>query len=410
MIVPGIAEFLLSIFLLLLLELAGNSIWMQERGFQAELDDIKERGLFRQLRMVSSGVGSKVRIEGREKIVFCSNNYLGLAEHPQIIQAIKAGLDRWGFGAGASRLISGHTEVHVRLEKRLAALFHKEAALIFPSGYQANLSVLSTLAGEGDLIVTDKLVHASLLDGARISGAAVRTFPHKQTDKLQRLLAGGNFDKAIIVTDSLFSMDGDFADLKELVEIKKKYNALLFVDEAHAFGCVGPDGLGWASETGVLDDVDIYIVTFSKALGGAGGAVVCSQTIADYLINRARGFIYSTAIPAVACLAAEAALDVAAAEPERQDRLWENADYLRRRFRELDLNLGATQSYIIPVILGSAEKAVAVSQQLFDQGFLVPAIRPPTVPLASSRLRVSVMNEHTDEDRDNLIRALQRIL
>ena len=385
-------------------------MFMQDQSFQTELDALRRQGLFRQMRTVSTAAGRMVSVQGREKIVFCSNNYLGLANHPQIIQAVKAGLDRWGFGAGASRLLSGNTEIHERVQGRLAQLFHKEAALIFPSGYQANLSVLSTLAGEGDLIVMDKLVHASLIDGARASGAAVRTYPHKQTDKLKRLLEGGKFDRAIIVTDSLFSMDGDFADLKELVEIKKKYNALLLVDEAHAFGCVGPDGLGWAAETGVLDEVDIYIVTFSKALGDAGGAVVCSQTAAEYLINRARGFIYSTAIPVVSCLAAEAALDVVAAETERRERLWENAQYLRHRFREMDLNLGATQSYIIPIILGSAEKAVAVSQQLFDQGFLVPAIRPPTVPPASSRLRVSVMNEHTYDDMNSLIHALRQIL
>ena len=204
-------------------------------------------------------------------------------------------------------------------------------------------------------------------------------------------------------------MDGDFADLKELIEIKQKYNALLLVDEAHAFGCVGPNGLGWAAETGVLDEVDIYIVTFSKALGGTGGAVVCSQTAADYLINRARGFIYSTAIPVVSCLAAEAALDVIAAETERRERVWENAQYLRRRLREMDLNLGATQSYIIPIILGTAEQAMAVSQQLFDQGLLVPAIRPPTVPATSSRLRISVMTDHTKEDLENLCGALKRL-
>jgi len=382
------------------------NMFMQDQNFQTELDELKRRGLFRQMRMVSSAAGRMVKIQGREKIVFCSNNYLGLANHQQIIQTVKTGLDRWGFGVGASRLLSGNTEIHERVQGRLAQLFRKEAALIFPSGYQANLSVLSTLTGQGDLIVMDKLVHASLIDGARASGAMVRTYPHKQTDKLQRLLAGGKFDKAIIVTDSLFSMDGDFADLKELVEIKKKYNALLLVDEAHAFGCVGPDGLGWAAETGVLDEVDIYIVTFSKALGGAGGAVVCSQTAADYLINRARGFIYSTAIPVVSCLAAEAALDVVAAETERRERLWENAKYLRRRFREMNLNLGATESYIIPIILGSAEKTMAVAQQLFNQGFLVPAIRTPTVPADSSRLRISVMSDHTKEDLKNLCGAL----
>lgn len=376
--------------------------------FQDELNHRKQQGLFRQLQSVSSAAGRRIRIAGQEKIVFCSNNYLGLANHPSIIQAAKEGLDQWGVGAGASRLVSGNTDVHERVQARLAQLFRKEAALIFPSGYQANFSVLSTLAGEGDLIVMDKLVHASLIDGALASGAAVRSYRHNQFAKLQRLLEGGQFDNAIIVTDSLFSMDGDFADLKELVEIKKKYNALLLVDEAHAFGCVGRDGLGWAAESGVLDEIDIYTVTFSKALGAAGGVVICSQTVADYLINHARGFMYSTAIPAVICLAADVALDVISAEPERRQRLWENAAYLRQRFQELNLNLGETQSYIIPIILGSAEKAMAASRQLFDLNMLVPGIRPPTVPVDSSRLRISVMSEHSREDMDSLCQALKR--
>lgn len=387
-----------------------TSIGMQESDFREKLDILKQQGLYRQLRAVSSAAGRVVRMQGRPAIAFCSNNYLGLAHHPKIIQAVKAGLDSWGFGAGASRLLSGTTDIHERVQARLAKAFHKQAALIFPSGYQANVSVLGTLAGAGDLIVMDKLVHASLIDGARASGATVRTYPHKQFDKLQRLLERGKFDNALLVTDSLFSMDGDFADLKALVEIKKNYNALLMVDEAHAFGCVGCDGLGGAAKAGVLDEVDIYTVTFSKALGGVGGAVVCSQAVADYLIQCARGFIYSTAIPSVVCLGAEAALDVVSGEPERREQLWQQADFLRRSFRDMGLNIGDTQSYIIPVILGSVEKTMMVSRHLLDRGFLVPGIRPPTVPPDSARLRVSVMSEHTREDLENLCEALKQIL
>jgi len=376
---------------------------------QTELDELRRLGLYRTIQTASSAANRTVTIQGREKIVFGSNNYLGLASHPEILESIKLGLTTWGFGAGSSHLLSGHTEVHERLEDRLAALLHKEAALIFPSGYQANLSVLGALAGEGDLIVMDKLVHASLIDGARASGAAVRTYPHKQTDKLKRLLDEGKYDKAIIVTDSLFSMDGDFANLEELVEIKNKYGVLLLVDEAHAFGCAGPDGLGWAAETGVLDEVDIAIITFSKALGGAGGGVVCSRTVADYLINRARGFIYSTAIPAIHCLAVETALDLIAAEPERRKQLWENCEYLRKQLQENSFNVGLCRSYIVPILLGTPEKVMATSQQLFAQGLWVPGIRPPTVPPGASRLRISITSEHTQEDLEQLIRGLQQI-
>lgn len=358
------------------------------------------------MRTVGSAAGRTVQIEGARKLVFCSNNYLSLANHPDIIAAVKKGLDEWGFGPGASRLISGNTEVHEGLERRLARMFAKEACLIFPSGYATNLAVLSTLVGPGDLIAIDKLVHASLIDGAQASGADVRTWPHGQTEKLKRLLQRGQYKQAFVVTDSLFSMDGDRAPLPELVDIKRRYGAMLMVDEAHAFGCIGPEGKGCAAEAQVLHEVDIMVATFSKALGGAGGFVVCEQLIADYLINRARGFIYTTGIPAVNCLAAQAALDVIAAEPQRRERLLTNAAYLRGQLRQMKLDIGRSESYIVPVIIGPAAQAAAAAHQLWERGFMVPAIRPPTVAPASARLRISLMSEHRREDLDGLCEAL----
>ena len=379
---------------------------MVERNYKSELDGWEQEGLLRRLVSISSSAGRQVCVGGEKKIVFCSNNYLGLAHHPRIIEAIKKGLDEWGYGSGGSRLISGNTEIHERLQRRLAQLLGKEAGLIFPSGYMTNHAVLSTLAGERDLIVMDKLAHASIIDGARASGATVRVWPHRRTDKLRRLLERGGYQRAFIVTDSLFSMDGDLAPLEELADLKRRFAAQLMVDEAHAFGCIGPGGKGCAAEAGVLEGVDIFVGTFSKALGGAGGFVAGSKVKTDYLVNRARGFIYTTGIPIVSCLAAEAALDIIAAEPQRRARLSNNATYLRGRLHEGGLSIGDSQSYIVPVMVGSADLAVRTAQALWERGLWAAAIRPPTVAPAGSRLRLSVMSEHTDEDLEHLCNAL----
>ena len=378
--------------------------------YKIELQHLQEEGLYRQMRLLASGADRRVQIDGRPMGVFCSNNYLGLANHPDIIAAVKKGLDEWGFGSGGSRLVCGNMTPHQRLEGRLAAWLGKEACLIFPSGYAANHAILTALPGKDDLVVIDKLVHASIIDGALAGPATVRTWPHRQTEKLRKLLDRGGYEQAFIVTDSLFSMDGDFAPLAELAEIKKKYNAMLVVDEAHAFGCIGPEGAGYGAETGLSEAVDIMVATFSKALGGAGGFVAASRTIVDYLVNKARGFIFTTGIPAVNCLAAEAALDIIQREPQRRQRLIDHGRYLREKCRERLWDTGGSESYIVPIILGTAERTVDVSRRLFERGFFVPAIRPPTVPPAGSRLRISLMSEHTQEDIDDLCENLQNII
>jgi len=378
--------------------------------YAKELERLKKAGLKREMMGLASAIGRVVTIGGREKLVFCSNNYLGLAGDVRIKEAISQGLQQWGFGGGGSRLICGNTQVHEQLQTRLARLLGKEAVLIFPTGYTTNYAVLTTLAQAGDLIVMDKLVHASLIDGARASAAKVRTWPHGQLDKLKRLLDRGGYEQVFIVTDSLFSMDGDLADLKQLVALKKRYEAVLVVDEAHAFGCIGSQGVGCAAQAGVLDDVDVFVGTFSKALGGAGGFMACSQVLADYMVNASRAFIFTTAIPAVNCIAAAAALDIVAAEADRPERLWANGQYFRRRCQEMGWDTGVSESYIVPIILGSAERAVFTANLLAEQGFLAPAIRPPTVAANSCRLRISLMSEHTREDINRLCAGLEGIL
>lgn len=376
--------------------------WLTEK-----LAGLRQQGLYRQMVTLTAAAGVRLEIDGRARLNFCSNNYLGLANHPQVIAAVQRGAEQWGFGTGASRLISGNMAPHERLQQRLAKFLGKEAALIFPSGFMANYALLGALAEKGDLLVLDKLVHASIIDGARATEATVRTFAHRDVAKPARLLERGGYRRAFIVTDALFSMDGDKAPLAELVEIKKRFGATLVVDEAHAFGCVGPEGRGCAAEAAVLDEVDIYVATFSKALGGAGGFVAGDQALVDVLVNKARSFIYTTGIPAVHCLAAQAALAVIKAEPQRRQRLLKNGDTLRQCCREAGLNIGRSVSYIVPVIIGDAAQAVRVSEQLWEAGFMVPAIRPPTVAPNSSRLRISLMSEHTLEDIKALAKALR---
>ena len=383
---------------------------MKELSYSERLGRLREGGLYRRMRVLASGAGVRVRVDGKEKTVFCSNNYLGLAGHQQVIAAVRAGLGAWGFGSGASRLVCGTMEVHEQLEGQLAARWGKERCLIFPTGFMANYAVLSTLPERGDLVILDKLVHASIIEGARASAATVRTFAHRQVEKLERLLARDGYGQAYIVTDSLFSMDGDRARLAELTALKRRFGAVLMVDEAHAFGCIGPKGKGCAADEGVLDDVDILVATFSKALGGAGGFLAGSAEMIELLVNQARGFIYTTGIPAVHCLAARGALDILDAEPQRRERLLANGDYFRQRCRHMGFDADLSESYIVPIILGSPEEATAASEQLWQRGLMIPAIRPPTVAPGSSRLRISLTSEHTREDIDGLCQMLEETL
>jgi len=371
---------------------------------------LRDDGLYRRMVTLESASDISVQVAGRRKILFCSNNYLGLAQDARLIEATKSGLEKWGFGSGSSRLICGNTRPHESLQNRLAGVLNKEKCLIFPTGFMANYAALATLPGKGDLLLLDKLDHASLIDGGRASQGTLRTFPHRQTEKLIRLLETADYEQAWIVTDSLFSMDGDRAHLAELIEIKKQFNAKLLVDEAHAIGCLGPRGLGVADEEGVLDEVDIYMATFSKALGGAGGFIAASSDTIEWLVNSARAFIFTTGIPVVNCLAAEAALDIIDAEPQRRQRLNENAEYFHQRCSQMKLDTGESVSHIVPIHIGSAEKAQRISEQLWEKGLMVPAIRPPTVAPNTSRLRVSLSSQHSRDHLDILCDALQEVI
>ncbi len=351
-------------------------------------------------------------IDGRELVNFGSNDYLGLAADPRLAAAVAQALQREGWGSGASPLITGHAALHARLEERLAAMEGAEAALLFPSGFAANLGAVAALVGGGDVVFSDRNNHASLLDGCRLSRADVRVYPHGDWHALDGLLSrAAGRGRRLIVTDSLFSMDGDLAPLVELIELAARRGAMLLMDEAHATGVFGHRGRGVAEHLGVDErvaaGVGVRVGTLSKALGCAGGFVAGSRTLVEWLLNRARSYIYSTAAPAATAAAALAALDIVAAEPQRGVELLARAASLRDALAAQGWDVGRSQSQIIPLLVGSPARALELSARLRDRGLLVPAIRPPTVPEGQSRLRISLTAAHTPEMIEMLLLALR---
>lgn len=375
-----------------------------------QLAELRRANLLRSCRVVESAQGPEAMVDGRQMVLFCSNNYLGLAAHPAIKKAVIEAVETYGYGAAASRLISGTMRLHAELEKQMADFCRKEAALVLPSGWTANEAVLNTLPGEGDLVLLDKLDHASIIDAVRGSGAEFHTYRRESPARLKRLLAEGSHKRKFIVTESVFSMDGDTADLPSLVQLKKEHGAILIADEAHAFGCMGASGAGYGESLGLLDDVDIIVATMSKAFGATGGVVAGPRAVIDLLVNKARSFIYTTAPSPVNCAAALASLSVIKSEPQRRERLKENSDYLRNELKTAGLDTGNSTTHIIPVIIGGEKETLDVAARLFEKGLFVPAIRPPTVAPGTSRLRISLQSEHTREHLTRLATALKELV
>lgn len=375
--------------------------------FREELDRLAARGLTRRLRTVETPSAARFVMEGREVLNLSSNNYLGLAADPRLAEAAARALHEWGVGAGASRLISGHQGPHAALEEALAAFKGAPAARVYSSGYAACAGTIPALAGPRDHVFTDQLVHASLIDGARISRARFRVFRHRDLDHLEELIGearGGG--RRVIVTDGVFSMDGDVAPLAGLVEVAERQDAILVVDDAHGTGVIGEDGRGAVEAAGLSDRVPVRIGTLSKALGGQGGFVVGSEELADLLIHRSRSFVYSTAIAPALAEAARAALRLVDEEPERRDALRANAARLRAGLAAKGFEIAGDP--VVPmavVLLGDPRAAVRLSEIVFERGVLAPAIRPPTVPDGTSRLRLTPMATHTPEDMDLVIEA-----
>lgn len=364
-----------------------------------ELAKLEEISLRRNLHAIDAGL-----------LNFAANDYLGLSRHPALIEAARQATSRLGTGAGASRLVTGTDLAVLALEEQLAAWKEKEAALIFSSGYAAALGTIPAVVGKGDTVILDKLAHASLIDAARLSGATVRTFPHNDLARLETLLAKISSEKGrvLVVTESIFSMDGDAAPLRELVELKDRHGAWLLVDEAHATGLYGTTGAGLLAETGLSARVEIVMGTLSKALGSVGGYIAGSRTLIDWLINRARSFIYSTALPPGVIAASHAAIELIRS-PEGaalRTRLHKNINHFHAGLPSTWKNRPLSTSAIQPLICGEASAALRLAAILRETGFLIPAIRYPTVPRQAARLRITLSSAHVDKDIDALNRAL----
>jgi glycine C-acetyltransferase/8-amino-7-oxononanoate synthase len=370
------------------------------------LEELRERGLYRRLRLIEGPQGPSVTLDGRPVLLLCSNNYLGLADRAEVREAAAAAAMRWGAGAGASRLISGSMEPHRDLEARLAAFKGYEASLLFGSGYLANTGAIAALAGRGEVVFSDELNHASIVDGCRLSRAETFVYRHGDVEHLAWGLDQADGRASLIVTDGVFSMDGDIAPLPQLLELARRHGARLMVDEAHATGAVGPGGRGSVSAAGLSGKVDVVVGTLGKALGSYGAYACADAETIDFLVNSARPFIFSTAPPPPAIGAALAALSILEAEPELAERLQANAQTLRSALAEEQLNVGASVTQVVPIEVGTAETTMELCERALRRGVFAQGIRPPTVPEGSSRLRFTVMATHRPEELVEAARAV----
>ncbi len=358
------------------------------------LEELRDKWLYRRLRLISGPQGPRVTLDGQPVLLLCSNDYLGLANHPRVRGAAADAAMRWGAGTGASRLISGNMQPHGRLEDRLARFKGYESALLFGSGYLANTGTIAALAGEGEVVFSDELNHASIIDGCRLSRAATFVYRHGDTEHLAWGLREAAGRGSLIVTDGVFSMDGDLAPLPQLVELAREHGCRLMVDEAHATGAIGPGGRGSVAAAGLSGEVDLVMGTLGKALGSYGAYVCASRELTDYLINTARSLIFSTAPPPPVAAAGLAALELLESRPQRIEELHANAATLRSALTDQGLATGDSQTQIIPVGVGDAARTMELSERLLERGVFAQGIRPPTVPEGTSRLRFTVMSTH----------------
>ena len=370
-----------------------------------ELRKIKESGLYRKPVTVESAQTPRILKGGRELVNLSSNNYLGLANHPYVKKAAIEAVEKYGTGAGASRLAGGNTDLYESLEEKIARFKGTESAVVFGSGYQANTGVIPALAGTGDLILSDELNHASIIDGCRLSRAETKVYSHKDTVEMEKILRESGHDRKLIVTDGIFSMDGDIAPLPEIVGIAEDYGAMVMVDDAHATGVIGKHCRGTPDYFNV--GVDISMGTLSKAIGSMGGYVAGSSELVDFLRNRARSFIYSTALPAASVAAASAAIDVIEKEYPAK-KLIENVRMYKKGLTDMGYAV-ESETQIVPVMVGDARKTCEVSAELEQMGVFAPAIRPPTVPEGKGRIRTSLMATHTAEDIEKALCAFQSV-
>ncbi len=377
-----------------------------------ELEGLRRQGLFRYPKTLRGEQGARAVYEGKEVINLSSNNYLGLADNPELKEAAIKAVRDLGVGSGAVRTIAGTMELHLELEKEIAAFKKTEAALVFQSGFTANAGTVSCILGRGDVIVSDELNHASIIDGARLSRAEVKVFPHKNMEALEKALAEAKAEdvrRILVITDGVFSMDGDIAPLPDIVPLARKYGAIMMVDDAHASGVLGSHGRGTVDHFGLHGQVDIQVGTLSKAIGTLGGYVAGRQVLIDYLIHRARPFLFSTSHPPAVTAVALKAFEMLGEDDSLIKKLWENADYFRNGLARLGFDVTTSQTPIIPVIVGEGEKAMRLSDRLFEEGVFAQGIAYPTVARDKARVRNIVTAAHTRNDLDSALAAYAKV-
>ncbi|MEC2053886.1 glycine C-acetyltransferase [Peribacillus psychrosaccharolyticus] len=382
------------------------------RGFddlQAELDEMRKEGTFRQLVTLQSEQGARVVINGREVIQLSSNNYLGLTDHPRLKQAAIDAIEKYGVGTGSVRTIAGTLIMHQELEKKLAAFKHTEASLVFQSGFTTNQGVLSAIVSEDDVVISDELNHASIIDGIRLTKAARSVYKHVDMISLERALADTqHYRKRLIVTDGVFSMDGTIAPLPKIVKLAAKYDALIMVDDAHASGVLGENGRGTVNHFGLDGKVDIQVGTLSKAMGVLGGYVAGPQVLIDYLIHKGRPFLFSTSHPPAVTMACIEAVNVLIEEPERIEKLWTNSEFFKQGLRSLGFNTDKSETPITPVMIGDEVLTLKLADKLLENGVFAQGIVFPTVAKGQARIRTIVTSQHSKADLEQALRAFEK--
>lgn len=379
-------------------------------GLSEDLERIRRQGLYRTRKVISAPQGTETVCNGTQVVNFCSNDYLGLANHPAVIAAFKEGLEAYGVGSGSAHLVCGHSTAHQALEEALAEFTGRDRVLLFSTGYMANMGVISALVGRKDTVFEDRLNHASLLDGGLLSGARFKRYPHADVGSLERSLEEAKA-RSLIVTDGVFSMDGDFAPLKALSEAAERHDAGLMVDDAHGFGVLGTKGGGLVEQCGLSQQqVPVLVGTLGKAFGTFGAFVAGSEALIETLVQKARTYIYTTALPPAVAVATAASLKIVIEESWRRAKLASLVERFRHGAGQLGLSVMPSSSPIQPVLMGDSQRAIAVSQRLLATGFLVGAIRPPTVPQGSARLRVTLSTLHKHDQVDRLLEALVGVL
>jgi len=371
--------------------------------------ELQKKGVYPYFRVIESAQGPEVIMNGKKLIMIGSNNYLGLTNHPKVKEAAINAIKKYGTGCAGSRFLNGTLDIHIELEEKLAKFMRKESALIFSTGFQVNLGVISSLIGKDDVVIIDKMDHASIVDGCRLSFGEVKRYKHNDIEDLERVLKECNGKPKLVIVDGVFSMEGDIAKLPEVVKLCKKYGARLMVDDAHGIGVLGQTGRGTSEHFGVEEDVDLVMGTYSKSLASIGGFIAGARDVINYIKHFGRAFIFSASPPPASVAAVSAAIDIIENEPERREQLWRNTNKMLKSFRELGFDIGVAETPIIPVIVGEDELAFKFVMMLQEEGIFANVAVSPAVPPGKALIRTSYMATHTDEHLDRVLEAFKKV-